>query len=256
MTQHHHARTLKATIAGAATAALIAGVAAAALTGSAAASPTHPQDISHALAGQQVTSPTEPALAEPTPDLPSEPLADLLAQHLHADTQGWVLPAVYQPASEPSKRTIRQLENTVTDDLAVPVAVAFSDESKDLTGRKPSLYRGKYFDPRFEQYRLCVSKRESEHTGSVRGGGGNRYTGFYQFSPELARGATWMMMAEAKDAGLADDVERLRDKPMNTWPRYFQDWAFWRVFNHGDGAQHWAGGRWSCNPAPNAEQGW
>lgn len=161
---------------------------------------------------------------------------------------------VTKPA--PSRRAVRAVLAAARADLDVPAAIAYSPASMDLTGRMPSLYTGEYFDPSREQYRLCVSKRESTHTGSVRGGGGDRYTGFYQFSPELARGATWMMMDEARKVGLGDDVEALRDVAMNKWPRYFQDWAFWRVLNHGDGARHWAGGRWYCNSAPGAESGW
>ena len=48
-------------------------------------------------------------------------------------------------------------------------------------------------------------------------------------------------------AGIA--TGRLRAKPMNTWPRYWQDAAFHTVINWDhtlSGAGHWAGGRWHC----------
>ena len=44
-------------------------------------------------------------------------------------------------------------------------------------------------------------------------------------------------------------LARLRAKPMNTWPRYWQDAAFSTVANWehtGSGIAHWAGGRWHC----------
>lgn len=143
----------------------------------------------------------------------------------------------------------------VKQQLSQPKAKAYSSDSLDLTGKKDSLYTGKYYDKSREQYRLCIAKRESTFTGSVRGGGGNRYAGFYQFSPELARGAAWMMLPEAKKVGLGNEVKKLIRTPMNKWSRYYQDWAFWRVLNHGEGSHHWAGGRYHCNSTPWAEKG-
>lgn len=148
------------------------------------------------------------------------------------------------------------LQNIVKAQLTQPKAKAYSIDSLDLTGRKHSLYTGRYYDKSREQYRLCVAKRESTFTGSVRGGGGDRYTGFYQFSPELAQGAAWMMLPEAKAVGLEKEVRQLINTPMNKWPRYYQDWAFWRVLNHGEGTHHWAGGRYHCDSTPWAEKGW
>ena len=44
-------------------------------------------------------------------------------------------------------------------------------------------------------------------------------------------------------------LTQLRGRPMNTWPRYWQDAAFHTVANWngtGSGLRHWAGGRWHC----------
>lgn len=146
--------------------------------------------------------------------------------------------------------------DVAVDILEVPAALAYSDDSMTFVGKQPSLYTGEYFDKRFEQFRLCVGTRETNHRMNAIGGYRDRFEGAYQFSPALAVGATWMMMPEAREVGLAKNVTALRDVPMHRWPRYFQDWAFYRVFNFGEGSFHWDGGNWFCNPAPNAESGW
>jgi hypothetical protein len=82
---------------------------------------------------------------------------------------------------------------------------------------------------------------------------GGSYFGAYQVSRALARGATWMMLPEHRRLLGAATARRvladLRSRPMNTWPRYWQDAAFSTVMNWehvGSGASHWAGGRWRC----------
>lgn len=128
-----------------------------------------------------------------------------------------------------------------------------SEQTKDLRGIKRSLYRGEYFTPKTEPLRACIVKRESEGRYDVRGGGGNRYFGAYQMNDDLADGATWMMLDEHKDILGAQQarslMEELREMPVTKWPRYWQDAAFYTIFNWegpGSGAAHWAGGRWSC----------
>jgi len=122
----------------------------------------------------------------------------------------------------------------------------------DMRGIEASRYTGTFYRPALEERRRCIVKRESEgHYDVISAGGG--YFGAYQMSPELGRGATWMMLPEHKDllgaerakAVLAD----LRERPVNEWPRYWQDAAFHTVHNWegtGSGASHWRGGRWSC----------
>ena len=82
---------------------------------------------------------------------------------------------------------------------------------------------------------------------------GGSYFGAYQVSRGLARGATWMMLKEHKKLMGAKAAKRvladLRSKPMNRWPRYWQDAAFHTIINYKgtlSGASHWAGGRWHC----------
>lgn len=128
-----------------------------------------------------------------------------------------------------------------------------SAETSDMRGVEPSLYRGEHFDPKVEDIRKCIVKRESEGQYDVRGGGGNRYYGAYQMSDALADGATHMMLKEHKkllgEQAAKSLMKELRATPLNQWPRYWQDAAFSTVFNWerpGSGASHWAGGRWHC----------
>ena len=127
-----------------------------------------------------------------------------------------------------------------------------SKDTKDMRGIEPSLYRGKYFNKTSEAKRLCVVERESEGFYDVVNPSG-AYRGAYQVSSALARGATWMMLKEHKKLMGEKNAKRvlaqLRSKPMNAWPRYWQDAAFHTVINYKhtlSGAAHWAGGRWHC----------
>ena len=127
-----------------------------------------------------------------------------------------------------------------------------SAQTRDLTGYEPSLYRGKFYRASVESRRKCIVIRESEGRYNAINPT-RKYRGAYQVSPELARGATWMMLKEHK-ALLGEErakriLEKLRRSPMNTWPRYWQDAAFSTIHNWertGAGASHWAGGRWHC----------
>jgi hypothetical protein len=127
-----------------------------------------------------------------------------------------------------------------------------SKETKDMRGVEPSLYRGKYYRSAIESKRKCIVDRESEgHYDVVNPSGA--YRGAYQVSASLARGATWMMLKEHKQLMGAKTAKqtlaKLRSKPMNSWPRYWQDAAFHTVANWehtGSGIAHWAGGRWHC----------
>lgn len=127
-----------------------------------------------------------------------------------------------------------------------------SKQTRDMRGIEKSLYRGKFYNATSERKRLCVVERESEGFYDVVNPGGN-YFGAYQVSRDLARGATWMMLKEHKklmgEKAAKKTLATLRAKPMNTWPRYWQDAAFHTVINWDhtlSGASHWAGGRWHC----------
>lgn len=127
-----------------------------------------------------------------------------------------------------------------------------STDTRDMRGVESSLYRGRYYRGAVEAVRLCIVKRESEGHYDVVNPSGS-YRGAYQVSAELARGATWMMLKEHRALMGEASAERvmagLRKKPINQWPRYWQDALFSTVANWdgtGSGLRHWAGGRWHC----------
>ena len=100
-------------------------------------------------------------------------------------------------------------------------------------------------------YTDCVAERESE--GSPRAvNPTGKYRGKYQFSPELARGATWHIMPWLRTwhPEPRKYAERLRATPMDRWHEHVQDAAFILTLNHNgvkwSGMDHWSGGRWSC----------
>ena len=99
-----------------------------------------------------------------------------------------------------------------------------------ISGIKASAYKGKYYDARFESFRKCVVKRESmgnywsvEHSSHAGGA--------YQFMPSWTK-----------------TIQKITGFHTPIWwmDRYAQDYAFWKVLNHGKGIGNWAGGRWYC----------
>ena len=106
-----------------------------------------------------------------------------------------------------------------------------------------SLYQGRHYVQRHNDERLCVRQRESKHDYRAVSRTG-RYRGAYQFSPELAVGAGWMIQKELRATGTpkrqAIHIGRaLRSHPMNQWAPFYQDLAFWLVWDGGDGRKHW-----------------
>jgi hypothetical protein len=126
-----------------------------------------------------------------------------------------------------------------------------SEETLDLDGVEPSLYRGRFYRAHLETKRRCIVHRESNgHYFSISRSG---YRGAYQMSAALAQGVTWMMLPEHQvllgDQVARELLARLRQTPANRWPRYWQDAAFSTIHNWeytGSGASHWYGGRWHC----------
>ena len=64
-------------------------------------------------------------------------------------------------------------------------------------------------------------------------------------SPELGVGVGWMIQKELRAAHgvpkkFAVDIgKKLRGTPVNKWSEFYQDMAFWLVFNNGKGKSHW-----------------
>jgi uncharacterized protein YneF (UPF0154 family) len=119
---------------------------------------------------------------------------------------------------------------------------AESDVALNMMGYRVSLYRGKWYSPRWENTRKCIMQRESRHnyraankTSSARGA--------YQFLDRQWRdGLVWMMLKESKkyEDGLDESIKSLRNKPIHAWSRYYQDRAFFTAWRNGAGKKHWA----------------
>ena len=202
--------------------------------------------------------------AEPTAMISAPPESDAgLAESFSASLAG--PPGDALPQSPP---TVDEVERASAADRATRAArsrqaiaarqVAFrsftlkSEQTTDMRGVEPTLYRGRYFHPKAEERRLCIVRRESEGFYDVINPGGN-YFGAYQVSRDLAEGVTYMMADEHKElmgeARAKELLADLRRTPMNKWPRYWQDAAFHTIMNWEhplSGAAHWAGGRWHC----------
>lgn len=118
--------------------------------------------------------------------------------------------------------------NTVASaSAAAPSAARNPRVSRSMRGVRPSAYVGKRYSPRHERTRRCIVRKESGGNYRIKSPGGY-YRGAYQFNPGLAR-------ATAKRMGRP----KMSRKPMNTWSRYYQDRAFWMVWNKGKGRGHW-----------------
>ena len=119
----------------------------------------------------------------------------------------------------------------------------------NLRGVYASAYVGAYYDKRFETKRRCIVSRESHGYYTVRSANG-LYHGAYQMTASLGVGVTKKMLAsvaaEVGSSTAATLMAKLRATPPNKWSRYWQDRAFWTIFNHGAGAAHWAGGYVNC----------
>ena len=113
-------------------------------------------------------------------------------------------------------------------------------------GPKPhdgtSLHRGVKYSPRHEKMRRCIRARESNNEYRAVSPTG-KYRGAYQFSPALKRGAAWMIQNQLRSTHGKETAVRigreLRSTPMNQWAIYWQDRAFWTIWNMGEGRSHW-----------------
>lgn len=165
-----------------------------------------------------------------------------------------VAPGLYTTElhTKTTTRTVKKkIYRSAWKDFSIPYAVAHSPAAKDKRGAEPSLYRGIYFHPDQERFRLCVGNREGSFAYMVRGGGGNNYYGTYQFHKNFQNGIPYMMAKESRRTGdgLVKDILKLRYIPINKWNRYYQDRAFFTVVNYDgkwSGKHHWNSRSHSC----------
>ena len=108
--------------------------------------------------------------------------------------------------------------------------------AESTKGYHASLYKGKWYHPKWEDERKCIMKRESRfdyraanRTSSARGA--------YQFlDSQWRHSLVWMMLEEGGDKA---EIRSLRSKPIHKWNRYYQDRAFFTAWRHGEGKHHW-----------------
>lgn len=169
------------------------------------------------------------AAAHETPEAVFQPAS-------HTDTTVTTMTALALPASTTviSGASFRPI-------MSAEAKRAFSKQAKDKRGFEPSLYRGKWYSPKWKKIRACIMERES---------GGSYWAfnrsstarGAYQFlDSQWRQSLVWMMIAESKQTGdgLIPTIKKLRKKPIHRWNRYFQDRAFYTALRHGKGLFHW-----------------
>jgi muramidase (phage lysozyme) len=118
---------------------------------------------------------------------------------------------------------------------------ARSADADDMKGYEPSLYRGKWYDSKWENSRKCIMQRESRFSYRAANKSSSA-RGAYQFLDSQWRdGLVWMMLKESKKTkdGLSAEIKTLFDKPIHKWSRYYQDRAFYTAWQHGNGKKHW-----------------
>ena len=106
-----------------------------------------------------------------------------------------------------------------------------------------SLYQGRAYQASANSIRLCIRDRESNHDYRAVSRGGT-YRGAYQMSAALGVGAGWMIQKELRQTGTpkkeaARIGKALRNHPVNQWHPYYQQMAFWLVWDEGNGKHHW-----------------
>jgi hypothetical protein len=133
--------------------------------------------------------------------------------------------------------TAALLINPVIPSDVTPASVVMQVEARDMRGYEPSLYRGKWYDPKWENTRKCIMRRES-HFNYRAANKSSSARGAYQFlDSQWRESLTHMLMPEHKH--MRDELLDLRDIPINKWNRYWQDAAFFTAWRHGEGSKHW-----------------
>lgn len=133
--------------------------------------------------------------------------------------------------------------------IAVELSHALgSPQSQDMKGFETSLYQGKWYMPAKEDRRRCIMDREANNNYRAVSRGG-LYRGAYQMNRGLAVATAKRMAKEVKkEMGpeAAAVARQLTKIPTQQWNRYWQDRAFWTIWQNGKGAFHWRGGAWHC----------
>lgn len=110
-----------------------------------------------------------------------------------------------------------------------------------------SLYVGEYYVKAHDKNRQCIKFHESRNAYDANTGTG-KFRGAYQLSLDMGVGAGWMIQRDLRktmSATMAKTIgEHLRGTLVNNWHPYWQDYAFWLVWDKGNGKSHWNSVRW------------
>lgn len=192
------------------------------ILGTQAAAPAAPTAAADAVL---FDTPAPRALLTTEPALPPPTVAPAAPQKVAAPAPKPVQKkAAPKPAAKPQKAAKKPSVRTTQTSRAV------TRTARVVAGILPSAYRGPYYDARWESFRRCVVKRESNGHYDARNPTSSA-SGAYQFL------RAWTATIQ-KWTG--------EHVPIYQMSRYAQDLAFWRALNHGKGARNWAGGGYSC----------
>ena len=143
------------------------------------------------------------------------------------------------------------LKAAVVLPLILGASVFMGPDAHADSPMKKSLYRGDYWTAELAECRSAIMRRESNYnyrasnpTSSAQGA--------YQFlDSQWRESLVHMMRKETRKSWpfKLDRLEQLNDTPIRKWPKFFQDFAFYRVANskEGQGLLHWSPLPSACN---------
>lgn len=96
----------------------------------------------------------------------------------------------------------------------------------------------RYYDAKYEPFKRCVIKRESEGIPTVVNHSSGS-AGLFQFMPGWRKILIHRLHLGSPWANKGVGIEK--------WPVKIQTASWWLILNHGRGAHNWAGGRYDCS---------
>ena len=112
-----------------------------------------------------------------------------------------------------------------------------------------SFYQGPEYKKKWNKCRLQIRQAESRNRyGALNGS--KKYKGAYQMDKDFRIGSGWRIQKSMREQGVPKEQavkigKKLRSTPAHRWHPFYQDWAFWSVFDNGKGKMHWPNTRGS-----------
>ena len=106
-----------------------------------------------------------------------------------------------------------------------------------------SFYQGPEYRGRWNKCRLQIRGSESSDVYGAMSRS-KKYKGAYQMSLAFTVGAGWRIQKSMREQGAPTEQafqigEKLRATPAHRWHPFYQEWAFWSIFDNGKGKSHW-----------------